>query len=106
MQTTTRCARCNRPLRKTTGLGPVCARRARAEQQYKPAQIDKARELAAERGVIDTGIRTQRGRRVFAVVASNGIDTYFATTNHCRCSAGKRGIRCYHRLAIVLSPAA
>lgn len=104
MQTTTRCARCNRPLRKTTGLGPVCARRARAEATYKPHQIDKARELAAERGVVDTGIRTQRRRRVFQVIASNGIDRYFTTTAACTCAAGLKGKhRCFHRLAVVLA---
>lgn len=108
MQTTTRCARCNRPLRKTTGLGPVCARRTRAEQQYKPAQIDKARELAAERGVVDTGIRTQRGRRVFQVVASNGTDRYFTTAAACTCPRGLKGNAttakpCYHTLAVVLA---
>lgn len=103
MQTTTRCARCNRPLRKTTGLGPVCARRARAEATYKQHQIDKARQLTEDGGIVDTGIRTNRRRRVFQVIASNGVDRYFTTIAACTCPAGKRGTRCYHRLSVTLA---
>lgn len=100
---TTRCTRCGRTLRKTVGLGPVCARRTRAEQQYKQHQIDKARELAAERGIVDTGIRTAKGRRVFQTVSSNGTDRYFTTVGACTCRAGMRGTPCYHRLSVTLA---
>lgn len=106
---TTRCTRCRRPLRKSVGMGPVCARRAAAERQYKPHQVDKARELAADHGIVDTGIRTQQGRRVFQVISSNGVDRYFTTIAACTCPHGLRAVRpstrparpggCYHMLA-------
>ena len=101
------CTRCHRPLRAATslaqGMGRTCARRARTEAQYKPAQIEKATELIEDGAIAATPIRTGRGRRVFVVVASSGTDRYFTTCTACTCPAGLKGRRCYHRLAVTLA---
>jgi len=84
-------------------MGRTCARRARTEAQYKPAQIEKATELIEDGAIAATPIRTGRGRRVFVVVASSGTDRYFTTCTACTCASGLRGRRCYHRLAAILA---
>lgn len=101
---TTRCQRCNRPLRSarsiTLGYGPTCHRAKRREAaiktaDFKPAAIEKALQL-----IEDGGIVPLRGRRVFQVVSSDGASRYLTAPQACNCPAGLRGQSvCYHRVA-------
>ena len=105
--TTATCTRCRATLRSAKsvarGMGAHCARLARQEAAvvaagFKPATLAKARELIADGGIVPV-----RGRRVFAVVASNGVDRYLAAPQTCNCPAGLRGKHgCYHRAAATL----
>jgi hypothetical protein len=107
------CLRCGRALRSAksvaTGYGPTCTRKVKAAAkaevvaQYKAHLVAKAEELIEQGGII-----ALRGRRVFQVVASNGIDTYKAAPQGCTCAAGLKGKHvCYHRIAAhILSLAA
>jgi len=103
----TRCRHCHRTLRSARsialGYGPTCARkirRATAAQadQHKPAAVEKAREL------IELGAITPlRGRRIFAVVSSDGARTYKTAAQGCTCPAGIKGRHvCYHRVAAAI----
>lgn len=102
---TTRCETCHRPLRAAASIaarkGRTCLRRARAEAAYKPAQVAKAREVIELGAIAATPIRTERGRRVFVVIASSGTDRYFTTRTACTCPAGLKGRRCYHQLSAI-----
>ena len=106
------CLRCGRVLRSAdsvrTGYGPTCKRKVRAAAQaqviaaHKPATVAKARELIEQGAIVPL-----RGRRVFTVVASNGIDTYKTAPQACTCPAGLRGrFVCYHRVAAQIVTAA
>lgn len=111
--THTNCLRCGRALRSakstTTGYGPTCTRKVKAAAKaeivaaHKPAVVAKAEELIEQGGIIPL-----RGRHVFAVVASNGVDTYKTAPQGCTCPAGVKGrYVCYHRVAAqILSLAA
>ena len=100
----TRCHHCHRVLRSARsiarGYGPTChrkIRRATAAQAttHKPAAIDKARELIEQHAIVPL-----RGRRVFAVISSDGTRTYRTAAQGCTCPAGIRGRHvCYHRVA-------
>jgi hypothetical protein len=104
---TATCTRCKATLRAprsvARGTGDRCARLNRQDQAaktagYKPAAIDKARQLIADRGIVPI-----RGRRVFQVVASNGTGRYLTAEQGCTCPAGIRGRAvCYHRVAAAL----
>jgi Family of unknown function (DUF6011)/SWIM zinc finger len=103
----TTCTRCGRTLSaaasRKRGMGATCARRDRAEAQYKTAQVEKAREVLELGAIARTPIRTAKGRRVFVVIASSGTDRYLVTVTACTCPAGLKGRRCYHRLSVVLA---
>ncbi len=96
-----RCLRCGRILRVSTGYGPVCRAKIRlaalndAIRGFAQAQVDKARELIADGGLIPTG---RPG--VFRSVSSNGTGTYLTHSAACNCPGGLRGrTTCYHVLA-------
>jgi len=105
--TTTHCRRCHglltNPRSVAAKIGPTCARRERQENAaraagFKPTAIDKARQLIADHAILPI-----RGRRVFQVVSSNGVDRYLTATNTCNCPAGLRGKHaCYHMAAATL----
>ncbi|MEV6014720.1 DUF6011 domain-containing protein [Streptomyces sp. NPDC051997] len=109
----TNCLRCGRKLTSTkstaTGYGPTCTRKVKAAAKaeivatYKPHLVAKAEELIEQGGIV-----ALRGRNVFQVVASNGVDTYKAARQGCTCAAGLKGKHvCYHRIAAhILSLAA
>lgn len=106
----THCIRCGRTLRSTTsqarGYGRHCAtqiRKAAADlADYKPAQIESARELIEDAAIIPI-----RGRRIYRSVSSDGTEQYLtAVTGHCNCPAGLRGTRCYHSAAARMLAAA
>jgi len=96
-----RCTGCRRILRSAAsiarGTGRTCARNARkaaAVLGFKPAAIEKAKELIEQGGII-----ALRARRVFQVVASNGVDTYLTAKQACSCPAGIKSRTCYHVVA-------
>jgi len=104
----TKCRHCHRVLRSTRsialGAGPRCAKKVRdaaktaAVTQFKPAAIEKAREL------IELGAITPlRGRRVFTVISSDGTHAYKTAPSGCTCAAGIKGrYVCYHRVAATI----
>ncbi|WP_433330030.1 hypothetical protein [Spirillospora sp. CA-294931] len=104
---TATCTRCKATLRSAAsiarGMGAHCERVARREAVvvaagFKPAAIEKARQLIADRAIVPL-----RGRRVFHVVASNGTDRYLTAPNTCNCPAGLRAKHaCYHRAAAAM----
>jgi hypothetical protein len=89
-------------------MGRTCARNARkaaAVIGFKPAAIEKANELIEQGGII-----ALRAKRVFQVVASNGVDTYKTSKNSCGCPAGLKSTKvdervCYRRIAAILEAA-
>jgi len=101
----TRCLRCHRPLRAkaslAAGYGRGCRARIRAAavaeavKGFAAAQIEKARELIADGGLVPT---SRPG--VFRAVSSKGDGTYLAHPATCSCPAGRRGkaTPCYHSL--------
>jgi hypothetical protein len=103
----TTCQHCGRQLRAEASIqrraGRTCARRARVAAQYKAAQLEKAQELLELGAVVPAARKTSRGHRVFRVVASDGGRAYFTTMTACSCPAGRKGRRCYHRLATVFA---
>lgn len=58
---------------------------------FAQAQVDKARELIADGGLIPT---TRRG--VFRAVSSKGDTTYLVHSATCNCPAGLHERACYH----------
>jgi hypothetical protein len=113
MQTTehtAKCLRCGRVRRfrsaeaaaKAAPTGRVCAMRIRlaamteAVKGFASAQVDKARELIADGGLVPTG---RPG--VFRAVSSRGDGSYLTHPATCSCAAAKRGkaTPCYHSLA-------
>ena len=104
------CRKCHRPLYNASpdGLGPKCRRYARRNTTelngFKPTQLDAARELIEDGGIIP--IRTVKAGVVYRTVATDGTETYLTTSaGHCNCPAGLRSGRCYH-IAAALSLAA
>jgi hypothetical protein len=104
----TRCLRCHRRLTRSQGYGPVCRARIRAAAQTAPltdftsAQVEKARELISDGGLVPT---SRAG--VYRSVSSDGVTVYLTHFASCTCRAGLRSIRCYHVAgARILSAAA
>ena len=101
----TRCLRCGRNLRSAASVkasyGPVCRMRIRAAATAKAvagftaAQVDKARELISDGGLVPA---SRPG--VFRAVSSTGDATYLTHSAGCNCPGGLRGrSTCYHSLA-------
>lgn len=98
------CLVCGRALRSAksvaAGVGPTCAKRARQAaivDTFKPAQVDKAREVISLNGY------QKLGKTTFVVLSSDGQQMYTATDETCSCDAGKFGKHvCYHRVAVML----
>jgi hypothetical protein len=99
---TAKCLRCHRTLRSASsvsaGYGPVCRARIRvaalneAIKGFSLAQVDKARELIADGGILPTN---RLG--IYRSVSSRGDGTYLTHRNGCNCPAGLRGRgACYH----------
>jgi hypothetical protein len=61
---------------------------------YKPAQIEKARELIEQ-----DGIKGTEKPGIFVAISSDGDTWYPTSTTGCGCRAGLRDVRCYHRLS-------
>jgi len=100
------CLRCGRTLTSTAskaaGYGPTCRAKVRKAQavadltDYKPAQIDSARELIEDGAIIP--IRP----RVYRTVSTDGTEMYLTARQACTCPAGIKSRRCYHRAAVVI----
>jgi hypothetical protein len=102
---TAKCLRCGRVRHFATAAaaakaapnGRICAMRIRlaaigeAVKGFAQAQVDKARELIADGGLIPAG---RPG--VFRAVSSSGTDTYLVHSAACNCPAGLHGRLCYH----------
>lgn len=68
---------------------------------FKPAQVDKARELIEQGGILPT---SRPG--LFTAVSSDGTTTYLVHRASCTCPAGQRGrYACYHRAAVAIMSA-
>ncbi|MGW5352178.1 DUF6011 domain-containing protein [Streptomyces sp. NPDC004031] len=103
----TRCHHCGRTLRSprsiALGYGPTCHRKIRrattaTATTAKPDAITKATELIEQGGILPL-----RGRRVFAVISSDGARTYRTAAQGCTCPAGVKGRHvCYHRVAATI----
>ncbi|MFD1547737.1 helix-turn-helix domain-containing protein [Nonomuraea guangzhouensis] len=63
---------------------------------FKPVQVDKARELIEQGGIVPTS-RTA----LFLAVSTDGSANYLVdqAEHSCTCKAGARGIPCYHLAA-------
>ncbi len=106
---TAKCHRCGRKLRAASsiaaGMGRGCraivraAAIAEAAKGYAATQVEKARELIADGGLIRTGRPA-----VFRAVSRKGDATYLTHSPTCSCAAAKRGTAtpCYHSLAAKL----
>jgi len=103
-----RCLRCHRILQAqkslSEGYGPGCRARIRAAamaealRDFTATQVDKARELIGDKGIVRTGFAG-----VFRVVSTDGSAYYLtAATGQCNCRAGLNGRRCYHVAAAVM----
>ncbi|MEU8362285.1 helix-turn-helix domain-containing protein [Nonomuraea sp. NPDC048882] len=69
---------------------------------FKPAQVERARELIAQGGIVPV-----RGRRIFLAVSNDGDRTYLTAPQACNCKAGIKGrYPCFHRIAAVIMSAA
>ncbi|GAA3027547.1 helix-turn-helix domain-containing protein [Streptosporangium longisporum] len=69
---------------------------------YKPGQLEKARELIGEGALLPT-----KRRGIFTSISSDGSTTYLVHHCACTCPAGLRGKHtCYHRAAVAIVTAA
>jgi hypothetical protein len=100
----TKCRGCGRTLRSAksvaAGIGRTCAKRERQQpivDTFKPAQVEKAREVISLKGY------ERLGRSTFAVLSSDGEGMYTATDETCSCKAGQYGKHtCYHMISVML----
>jgi hypothetical protein len=106
----THCIRCGRTLTSATsqarGYGRTCATRVRHAAQaadladYKPAQVEAARELIEDAAII------QIRPRIYRSVSTDGSELYTTARQACTCPAGIKGRACYHRAAVAILTAA
>lgn len=65
---------------------------------FKPAQVERARELIEQGAILPT---SRPG--LFTAVSSDGTTTYLVHRASCTCPAGQRGRHaCYHRAAVAI----
>jgi hypothetical protein len=75
---------------------------AEAVKDFTQAQVDKARELISDGGLVPT-----KRAGVYQSVSSDGVTVYLTHFAGCTCRAGLRSVRCYHVAgARILSAAA
>ena len=94
----------------TRGYGPRCAAKIRAARRqaelsvWTPAQLEQARELIEDGGVVPTPRPD-----VFRTVSTDGAEVYVTHPKGCNCPHGLRTLRdkpCYHRAAVLMVLAA
>jgi hypothetical protein len=109
---TSKCLRCGRTRRFHSAqaaaaakpYGRICGALVRAAavagavKGFKDAQVEKARELISDGGLVPL----RRG--IFRAVSSDGERTYLtAATGQCNCAAGLRGRhQCFHGIAAMI----
>lgn len=87
---------------KTNGRWAVTLTSEIGLDDFKPAQVEKARELIEQGGIVPF-----RGRRIFRTVSSDGTRTYLTAPQACNCAAGLKGRHmCFHRIAAIILAAA
>lgn len=106
-----KCLRCGHRIWSARSVsakyGPVCKAKIRlaaiteAIRGFAQRQVDAAREMIADGGIIPT-----RRPGVFRAVSSKGDETYLVHSAVCNCPAGLRSVRCYHRAAAAVLLAA
>ncbi|MFF0862322.1 helix-turn-helix domain-containing protein [Nonomuraea sp. NPDC003560] len=71
--------------------------------QYKPFQLDKARELIEQGGIVATSRPA-----LYVAISSDGTSQYVVdqAEHSCTCRAAIRGLNCYHLAAADLVEAA
>jgi hypothetical protein len=104
------CRSCRRPLTAPAsikrGRGRTCHARhlaaidAKTAAGYTAAQLAKARELIADRGLVPL-----KRHGFYQAVSSDGATTYLVCRQRCNCPAGLHETRCYHRLAVAITEA-
>jgi hypothetical protein len=106
---TAKCLRCHRPLHAASSVkahyGPVCRARIRAAalaealRDFTTAQVEKAREMLADGGLVPM----RSG--IWQATSSDGASTYLVAWQTCNCPAGLHGRRCYHVAAARMASA-
>lgn len=106
-----RCLRCHRVLRSAKSVslayGPVCMARIRAAalaaalRDFTAVQVEKARELIADGGMVPTGFA-----RVWRTVSGDGTAYYLSAPETCNCRGSLYGRHCYHSAAATILAAA
>ncbi|MEV4287380.1 helix-turn-helix domain-containing protein [Nonomuraea bangladeshensis] len=69
---------------------------------YKPHQIESARQAIEQRAILPS----TRRPGMWTAVSSNGTTHYLVHANACTCAAGLKGRRCWHRAAVAILTAA
>jgi hypothetical protein len=103
---TAKCLRCGRTLHAASSIkasyGRWCHAKIRAAaitaavRDFTSAQIEKARELISDGGLVPT-----KRPGVFRAVKSSGDGSYLSHSATCNCAAGLRSRnRCYHVAAV------
>jgi hypothetical protein len=101
---TAKCLKCGRTryfrsaesVRKASPYGRTCRARIRAAaiaeavRDFALKQIEKARELLADGGLVPM----REG--IWQAIGSDGITRYLVARETCNCPAGLNGRRCYH----------
>jgi hypothetical protein len=105
------CLRCGRLLKsaesKARGYGKGCSAKIRAAAKtadldaWTPRQLEDARELIEDGGVVPTARPT-----VFRTVSSDGTGVYLTSARFCGCRAGRKAKACYHGAAVTIVLAA
>lgn len=103
------CGRCGRKITSSRsrklGYGQECWTKIRAavalvRNDYTARQIEQARELIADRGIVHLR------RNVFLTVSTDGTEIHRTAPQACNCIAGLRSIHCYHTAAVKMLMAA
>ncbi|MEU9887961.1 helix-turn-helix domain-containing protein [Sphaerisporangium sp. NPDC051011] len=71
-------------------------------RDWKAAQVDKARELIEQGGILPS----RRRPGIYTAVSSDGSATYLVHEAACTCPAGMKQRACYHRAAVAILSAA
>jgi hypothetical protein len=107
-----RCLRCGRKLTAPASIKALYGRGcraiiraaaiAKAARDFTTEQIDKARELIADGGLVAT-----RRAGIYRAVSSRGDVTYLSHSAACNCPGGLRASKpCYHVAAVRILTAA
>lgn len=99
------CRRCGRKLRsrrsREVGYGPVCRLRIKLALPVGTTdeKLGKALDLIESGGIVQLEVG-RRKNSIFQVVSSRGDQKYLVASMVCTCPAGRRGVTCYHQVAV------